>query len=93
MSSPVSRSEVTKTLEGYGLTTAEIHYRLPGTSGEIATYVWSDYDVAPEFPALNRFLDIWKQDLIGPLQSVQVAHEKIHIPRDFRANKGMLLLQ
>ncbi len=93
MSGPVSRTEVSKNLEGYGLTTAEIHYRLPEDPEKVVTYVWSDYDVAPEFPALNRFLDIWKKDLVGPLQSVQVAHEKLHIPRDYRANKGFFLLQ
>lgn len=34
--------------EGYGLTTAEIHYRLLDHPALLQLYVWQDYDVAPD---------------------------------------------
>ena len=37
-------------MEGYGLTTAEIHYHLPDHPSLLQLYVWQDYDLAPEFP-------------------------------------------
>ena len=41
-------------LEGYGLTTAHILYRLPDHPSLLQTYVWQDYDLCPKFPVLNR---------------------------------------
>lgn len=37
-------------LEGYGLTTAEILYRMPDHPSLLQTYVWQDYDLAPGSP-------------------------------------------
>jgi len=61
-------------MDGYGLTTANILYRLPDHPALLQTYVWQDYDLAPRFPELNRFLDFWKAQLEGALHSVTVAH-------------------
>jgi uncharacterized protein Usg len=36
-------------MEGYGLTTAEIHYHLPDYPRLLQLYVWQEYDLAPEF--------------------------------------------
>ena len=36
-------------LEGYGLTTAEILYRLPDHPVLLQSYLWQEYDVAPDF--------------------------------------------
>ena len=52
-------------LAGYGLTTAEIHYRLPDHPSLLQLYLWQDYDLAPEFPILQRFLDHWRRELEG----------------------------
>ncbi|MBV1703932.1 MAG: hypothetical protein KGI57_05965 [Hyphomicrobiales bacterium] len=65
-----------KRLAGYGLTTAEILYRMPDHPAVLQTYVWQDYDVAPDYPALRRFLRFWRERLDGPLHSVTVAHSK-----------------
>ena len=46
-------------LEGFSLTTAEILYRLPDYPRLLQSYIWQDYDVAPEFPKLVDFLDYW----------------------------------
>jgi uncharacterized protein Usg len=42
-----------KQVSGYGLTTAEIVYRRPDRRWLLQTYVWQDYDMFPNFPALN----------------------------------------
>ena len=46
---------------GYGLTTAEIVYRRPDRRWLLQTYVWQDYDMFPDFPALKDFLRSGKQ--------------------------------
>ena len=45
---------------GYGLTTAEILYRMPDHRSLLQTYVWQDYDLYPKFPALTDFLAFWQ---------------------------------
>ena len=42
-----------KQILGYGLTTAEIVYRRPDRPWLLQTYVWQDYDMFPNFPALK----------------------------------------
>ena len=69
---------------GYGLTTAEIHYRLPDHPSLLQLYVWQDYDVAPEVPSLKHFLDYWQRELDGPLHSVRVVHQPLIKPAEWR---------
>lgn len=64
-------------LEGYGLTTASILYRMPDFGSILQEFVWQDYDLAPRFPELNRFLAFWQRTLEGPLFRVTVAHKKL----------------
>jgi uncharacterized protein Usg len=75
-------------LEGYGLTTARILYRLPDHRRLLQSYVWQDYDMWPEFPVLGRFLDFWRRELDGPLHSVTVAHARLIKPSEFRQVGG-----
>ena len=75
-------------LDGYGLTTAEILYRLPDHPSLLQTYVWQDYDLCPRFPALNRFLAFWRATLEGPLHSVTVSHSRLIKPAEIRAVNG-----
>jgi uncharacterized protein Usg len=77
-------------LEGYGLTTAEIHYRLPDHPSLLQLYLWQDYDLAPEFPILRRFLDHWRAELEGALHSVRVAHRRLIKPTEWRAVDGII---
>ena len=79
-----------KQLKGYGLTTAEIHYHLPDCPSLLQLYVWQDYDVAPSFPTLQRFLDFWRRELAGGLHSVRVAHQGLIRPTDFLAVDGVI---
>jgi uncharacterized protein Usg len=59
-------SSLLRQLSGYGLTTAHILYRLPDHPVFLQSYLWQDYDLAPDFPELHRFLDFWKRELDGP---------------------------
>ena len=72
-------------LAGWGLTTAEILYRMPDHPGLLQTYIWQDYDLAPQFPTLKRFLTFWQEKLEGPLFSVKIGHERLLRPAEFRA--------
>ena len=40
-------------VEGYGLTTANILYRLPDYPAIVQSYVWQEYDLHPHFPELH----------------------------------------
>lgn len=64
-------------LEGYRLATAEILYRLPDHPGLLQSYLWQDYDLAPRYPVLSRFLDFWTRELEGPIHSVRVAGKRV----------------
>jgi uncharacterized protein Usg len=80
-------------LEGYGLTTAQILYRLPDHPSLLQTYVWQDYDLCPRFPVLNRFLAFWLETLEGPVHSVTVAHARLIRPTEIRSINGEFRLQ
>lgn len=75
-------------LEGYGLTTAHILYRMPDHPHLLQSYVWQEYDVAPRFPVLNGFLSFWQKSLEGPLHSVRVAHSKLIKPAELTMAAG-----
>ena len=81
-----------KQLQGYGLTTAHILYRLPDHPSLLQTFVWQDYDLCPMFPELFKFLAFWQKSLEGPLYSVQVAHCKLVKPAEIRAVDGVFRL-
>jgi uncharacterized protein Usg len=86
----MSDSAFLKQLSGYGLTTAEIHYRLPDRPSLLQLYIWQDYDVAPDFPTLSGFLEFWMREIEGPLHSVRVAHSGLIRPAEFRPVDGII---
>jgi uncharacterized protein Usg len=79
-------------LAGYGLTTAEIIYRRPDHPWLLQTYVWQEYDLFPQFPELQGFLEFWQRSLEGILHTVTVAHSKLIRPAELRAINGVLRL-
>jgi uncharacterized protein Usg len=83
-----SSKDFRRQLEGYGLTTANILYRRPDHPWLLQTYVWQDYDLCPQFPELNKFLNFWLEKLEGPLHSVTVAHARLIKPAEIRAVDG-----
>jgi uncharacterized protein Usg len=42
--------------QGYGLTTAQIVYRMPGHLAFFQDFIWQGYDTFPDFPVLSGFL-------------------------------------
>lgn len=81
-----------KQVDGYGLTTAQILYRMPDHPAFLQTFVWQEYDLFPNFPVLKKFLAFWQRELEGPLFSVTVAHARLIKPSDFRAVRGEFYL-
>ncbi len=79
-------------LRGYGLTTAEILYGMPDHPSMLQAYVWQDYDLAPSYPVLTKFLDFWRRELEGPLHSVKVAHCRLVKPGEVRLVRQQLNL-
>ena len=77
-----------KQLAGYGLATARILYHLPDHPRLLQTYIWQDYDLAPEFPVLIKFLGFWQAKLDGPLHSVVVGHSKLIKAAEIRTLDG-----
>lgn len=78
---------------GYGLTTASILYRMPDFTSILQEFVWQEYDLAPRFPELNRFLAFWSRTLEGPLVRVTVAHKKLISAAELRVVDGEFRLQ
>lgn len=85
-------SDFVRMLAGYGLTTATILYRMPDHPSLLQTFVWQEYDLAPKFPELRRFLDFWRRELDGPLHSVKVAHSGLIRPAELRLASAELSL-
>lgn len=81
-----------KQLEGYGLTTAEILYRMPDHPALLQSYLWQEYDLFPQFPNLRKFLDFWSHKLDGVLHTITVAHSRLIKPCEFKAVGGEFLL-
>ncbi|MGD1877128.1 MAG: usg protein [Kiloniellaceae bacterium] len=77
-------SDFVRQLNDYRLTTAEILYHLPDHPTLLQTYIWQDYDLAPRYPELHKFLAFWEKNLDGPLHSVQVANIPIIKPAKTR---------
>jgi len=57
-----------------GLTTANILYHLPDHPAILQSYLWQEFDLAPDFPRLRKFLDFWTHELDGLLHSVTVSY-------------------
>ncbi|WP_432349893.1 usg protein (plasmid) [Shinella yambaruensis] len=81
-------SDLERQLNGYGLTTAHILYRIPDFESVLQTYVWQNYDLAPDFPEMHRFLDFWQSKLDGPLHSVRYTHRLLIGPNEWRRVDG-----
>lgn len=71
-------------LDGFSLTTAEITYRMPDALDLLQIFVWQDYDMAPRFPKLRKFLDFWTRELDGPIHSVRLANSNLIKPAEMR---------
>ena len=75
-------------LQGYGLTTAEILYRMPDHQNLLQTFLWQDYDIAPKYPRLYKFIEFWRKEIEGPLHSIRFSHRKMIAPGEWRNVTG-----
>ena len=79
-------------LRGYGLTTAEFFYRMPDHVHVLNTFIWQDYDLAPDHPRLFRFVEFWQNEIDGPLHSVRFTHRRRIGPGEWRNVVGEFTL-
>ena len=86
-------AELDKQLKDHRLTTAKIIYHLPDFEELLQEFIWQDYDLAPRYPALNKFLDFWSREIEGKLHSVYVARKEIITPGDYRFAEWEATLQ
>jgi uncharacterized protein Usg len=86
-------SDLLRQMKGYRLTTAEILYHRPDHPALLQTYLWQEYDIAPRFPVLNKFLQFWVRELDGKLHSVRVAATGIIAPAELKYYGGQFTLQ
>lgn len=77
-------ADLTKQLSDYRLTTAKILYHMPDFEELLQEYIWQEYDIAPQYPCLHKFLDFWTRELDGKLHSVYVAKQELITPGDYR---------
>lgn len=77
-------------LEGFGLTTAQIIYRIPDHLDVLQDFVWQEFDLFPAFPVLHKFLAFWEEKIEGPLHSVTVAHARLIRPAELTALRQKL---
>ena len=71
-------------LKDYRLTTAEITYHLPDHPAILQKFVWQEFDIAPAYPVLTKFLDFWESSIEGKLHSVMVASVRLIKPAEVR---------
>ena len=69
----MATADFRRQLEGFGLTTANILYRMPDHPDILQNFIWQQHDLHPHFPELKKFLDFWTRELDGLLHSVTVA--------------------
>lgn len=69
-------------LRGFGLTSAEILYRMPDHPALLQTFLWQFEDIAPEYPRLRRFLDHWEREIEAAIECVRVMHKGLVSPTD-----------
>jgi uncharacterized protein Usg len=85
-------ADIEMMLKGYGITTAQILYRMPDHPTLLQTFLWQHYDLAPDFPEMQGFLKFWQEKLDGPLHSVRYVHRKLIAAGEWRALKGEFIL-
>lgn len=79
-------------IDGYGLTTVQIHYYMPDHPSLLQMFVMQQYDIAPRFPELDRFLGYWRREIEAVLHSVRVAHNRLIGPTEWRAVDGIITI-
>lgn len=92
MGASTSDGDFVRQIEGYGLSTVQIHYYMPDHPSLLQLFVMQQYDLAPTFPELDRFLAYWRAEIEAVLHSVRVAHKHLIGPAEWRAVDGVISL-
>jgi uncharacterized protein Usg len=87
-----SMSDFEMQLRGYRLMTAEILYHMPDHPELLQSFLWQEFDLAPRFPVLNRFLRFWEENIEGRLHTVRVAARGLISPTELRMAGGEFTL-
>lgn len=86
-------ADLQKQLKNYRLITANIFYHMPDHAHLLQEFIWQEYDMAPKFPQLHKFLDFWTNEIEGKLHSVYVAKQELITPGDHRYSNWETTLQ
>ena len=81
-------SETELMLKGYGLTTSEFIYHMPDHPHVLNTFLWQDYDLAPDHDRMFKFIAFWQREIEGPLHSVRFTHRKMISAGEWRHVTG-----
>ena len=71
-------------LKPYCLATTEVVYRLPDHPSVLQSFIWQTTDIAPDFPAILKFLAYWESHIEAKIHSVKVASRSLIRPPEFR---------
>ena len=77
-------ADLTRQLGEYRLTTAQIYYHMPDYDKILPEFIWQQYDIAPKFPELLKFLRFWEHKIEGRLHSIYVADQELITTSDYR---------
>lgn len=84
-------TQFVRQLNGFSLTTAEILYHMPDARSILQSFVWQEYDQAPRFPKLEKFLNFWERELDGPIHSVRVASAQLLRPLELTSAQELTI--
>ena len=79
-------------LRGYRLMTAEILYHMPDHPELLQSFLWQEFDLAPRFPVLNKFLHFREENIEGRLHTVRVAARGLICPTELKMAGGEFTL-
>ncbi len=85
-------ADLIKQLDQRVLTTAEILYHFPDYPDLLQQYLWQDYDHAPQFPTLKKFLHFWNSHLDGKLHSIRVTNAGVIVPGNWTPQSTEIIL-
>ncbi len=85
-------TEIELRMRGYRLLTAEILYHMPDHPELLQSFLWQEFDLAPRFPVLNKFLHFWEENIEGRLHAVRVATRGLIAPTELKMAGGEFTL-
>jgi uncharacterized protein Usg len=67
---------MTQAREDYRLISVEIFYHSFDNPEDLQSLTWQDYDLAPDYPELRRFLTYWSRHIDCVVHSIRVAGDE-----------------